>query len=94
MDDILELERRGIVKHDWDDTKKLINIYGIAAGMAYLNCRDLIPRDLKPANILLDEHLYPKIVDFGMAKNMNEKSFLDNEIKAVLKVHMLIQLLK
>lgn len=37
LDDILELERRGIVKHDWDDTKKLINIYGIAAGMAYLN---------------------------------------------------------
>ncbi|KAK8889286.1 hypothetical protein M9Y10_034032 [Tritrichomonas musculus] len=74
LEDILENERKGFANHDWNDTKKLINIYGIASGMQYLDNRDLLHRDLKPANILLDENLYPKIADFGMSKNSNEVS--------------------
>ncbi|KAK8860760.1 hypothetical protein M9Y10_012426 [Tritrichomonas musculus] len=81
LDYILDMERKGIGNHDWDDTKKLINIYGIAHGMAYLACRDIIHRDLKPANILLDEYLYPKIADFGMAKSIKDKSSFDVEEK-------------
>lgn len=55
----------------WDDTKKLINIYGIASGMMYLHSHDIIHRDLKPANILMDEKLQPKISDFGISKISN-----------------------
>jgi len=44
---------------------------GIARGLEYLHqgCNTrIIHFDIKPHNILLDEHLCPKIADFGLAK--------------------------
>ena len=73
LDKIIENERLGIGNHEWNDTKKLINIYGIASGMAYLHSLDILHRDLKPANILLDNFLYPKIADFGLSKTIFEE---------------------
>ena len=68
---ILELEKKGLSGDNWDDTKKLINIYGIASGMAYLHSLNILHRDLKPANIFLDEYLFPKIGDFGLSIEMS-----------------------
>ena len=53
---------------EWDDTKKLINIYGIASGMAYLHSHNVIHRNLSPESIFLDEFLFPKIGNFGLLK--------------------------
>lgn len=68
LQQVLELIRKGIDVDSWDDTKKLINIYGIASGMSYLHLNDIIHRDLRPENIFLDDYLAPKIFgDFGLS---------------------------
>ena len=41
---------------------------GIAYAMIHLHSKGIIHRDLKSANILLDNKLYPKICDFGIAR--------------------------
>ena len=73
LDVILNLERRSLAGNDWNDTKKLIIIYGIASGMAYLHSLDIVHRDLKPENIFVDDYLFPKIGDFGLSKKIFEE---------------------
>jgi serine/threonine protein kinase len=48
----------------------------VAAAMAYAHERGVIHRDLKPGNILIDEHDVVKIADFGFAKAMSTASSL------------------
>jgi serine/threonine protein kinase len=43
-------------------------IEGICEGLRYLHQLEIIHLDLKPDNILLDEKMVPKIVDFGISK--------------------------
>lgn len=53
----------------WDTRIKIA--VGAARGLEYLHCKanpPVIYRDLKSANILLDDHFNPKLSDFGLAK--------------------------
>lgn len=68
LSSIIKLERQGLSPPEWNDTKKLINIFGIASAMSYLHSHNIIHQDLKPENILEDDYLFPKICDFGLSK--------------------------
>ncbi|KAK8847912.1 hypothetical protein M9Y10_018960 [Tritrichomonas musculus] len=71
LDNILKLERQSRSPPNWDDTRKLITLYGIASAMSYLHLHNIIHRDLKPENILEDDFLFPKVGDFGLSKTIH-----------------------
>jgi serine/threonine protein kinase len=47
----------------------------IAEGMSFLHRSGVLHRDLKSANVLVDESSRPKICDFGLSKEENSESF-------------------
>ncbi|XP_060667648.1 G-type lectin S-receptor-like serine/threonine-protein kinase SD1-13 isoform X2 [Ziziphus jujuba] len=58
---------------DWRKRKHIIE--GIAQGLLYLHKYSrlrIVHRDLKTSNILLDNHMNPKISDFGLARILFE----------------------
>ncbi|KAH0790025.1 TKL family protein kinase [Histomonas meleagridis] len=57
------------------DNQKIKIAYGIACGMKFAHGHHIMHRDLKPSNILLDQNFNPKIIDFGMAKILNDDEF-------------------
>ena len=55
--------------------------------MSYLHLHDIIHRDLKPDNIFMDDLLYPKVADFGIAKIIHsEKSETKSEKNVKTKI--------
>jgi serine/threonine protein kinase len=55
---------------EWNDTKRAMAAYGIAVGMCYLHESQVIHRDLKTDNVMLDDRLEIRIGDFGLSKIM------------------------
>ncbi|CAL4989535.1 unnamed protein product [Urochloa decumbens] len=49
-------------------------IKGICEGLHYLHQQKIVHSDLKPANILLDHDMVPKIADFGLARTFDDET--------------------
>jgi serine/threonine protein kinase len=54
------------VRLPWE--RRLRVLRSAAVGLAYLHSRDIIHRDVKPSNLLVDENWNVKVADFGFAR--------------------------
>ncbi|XP_044410322.1 uncharacterized protein [Triticum aestivum] len=58
--------------------KRYLIIKGVCEGLYYLHVKQrIVHLDLKPANILLDDNMAPKIADFGLSRRFDEKQSRD-----------------
>src|SRR5436305_3491205 len=49
----------------------------VATGLDYAHARGLVHRDVKPANLLFDEHGTARVADFGLARALAEASWTE-----------------
>lgn len=62
----------------------------ILLGIDYIHSKKVVFRDLKPENIMIGKNGYPKIIDFGLAKQLPyTKLSEDNIIRKYTKCHTL-----
>ncbi|OHT12799.1 hypothetical protein TRFO_17268 [Tritrichomonas foetus] len=64
--DVLDQSRKKKIR--FTNTLKQISMIGIAIAVEHLNNENIIHRDVKPQNVLMDDKLHPKLGDFGFSR--------------------------
>ncbi|XP_026477220.1 extracellular signal-regulated kinase 2-like [Ctenocephalides felis] len=71
------IKRGNILK----DIHKRYIMYQMLSATRYIHSGNVIHRDQKPSNVLLDSSCRAKIADFGLARSVNHKDNMDGEME-------------
>lgn len=63
----------------YDSQRRAICIIGTAAALAYCHSNNVLHRDVKPENIMLDDDMRPVLVDFGLSRYVPKCVAADDE---------------
>ncbi len=66
-------------KHDFTFDEALMIVRSVALALAYAHENGLIHRDIKPDNIMIDENMRVRVMDFGIARDLSLKKRLTQE---------------
>lgn len=64
----IEAEKNHFPHKSWNETKKLINLYGIASAISYLHANNIVHLDITPYNIFIDSNFFPKVINFSLSE--------------------------
>lgn len=59
------------VGQPWPERRAVLMVRRLALAMEHAHAADVVHRDLKPANIMIDRQKRPKIMDFGLARQVD-----------------------
>jgi serine/threonine protein kinase len=79
---------------EWDDTQKLIVLYGTAVALKLLHSHNVIHRNLNPKAVLLDDDLEPKLGSFAFAKYFDPEQPLKQSMHGGTPLFMAPEILK
>jgi beta-lactam-binding protein with PASTA domain/tRNA A-37 threonylcarbamoyl transferase component Bud32 len=80
---VLELLEGGSLRSMLDQNSRLTVAQAarvgrdVASALEYAHARDVLHRDVKPANLLFDEHGIVRVADFGLARALAEASWTE-----------------
>ena len=72
----------------WDMKKCAGVVETVAEALAYAHAHNIIHRDVKPANILMDTQDRPRLTDFGLAKDLDVQTMSQTELLAGTPAYM------
>merc|ERR1712035_179334 len=61
--------------HKFENDKALFYAAEIVSALAGLHEKDIISRDMKPENVLIDFQGHVKLTDFGFAKKVKDRTW-------------------
>ena len=74
LERILKAEINNVTIDEWNETMKLINIYGIASAILHMHKHNIVHLDIKPSNTLIDDFIFPKTCDFSISTKIDDGS--------------------
>jgi mitogen-activated protein kinase 7 len=82
VQDLMEADLHHIIRsgQELTDSHFQYFVYQICRGLKYIHSANVLHRDLKPGNLLVNSDCELKICDFGLARGVDDCNFANNQV--------------